>query len=141
MRTKVALGVIGFWLLVAVVWASQNVLGGALQGDPVTMRAALRDTLAQALPWIPVTLAIIAFVARFPISRTNWRRTLPLHLLALAVLFYFQNVLGVIGWWIVTGEAETLDQLVRDAALFTALRSHVGAAAYFAIGGVTQGLM
>lgn len=141
MKTKVALGVVGFWLLVALVWASQNVLGGALQGNPVTMGDALRGTLAQAVPWIPVTLAAIALVSRYPVSRTNWRRTVPLHILAVVVLFYIQNVLVVVGFWIAGGESETLGAMVRDAALWTALRAHVGAAAYFAIGGGTQGIM
>lgn len=138
MKTKVALGVVGFWLLVALVWASQNVLGGALQGSPVAMADALRVTLGQVVPWIPVTLAVIAVVSRWPVDRARWRRTVPLHVLAFAGLFYLQNVLVVIGYWITSGESGTLEALVRSAALWTALRAHVGASAYLAIGAATQ---
>lgn len=141
MKTKVTLGVIAFWLLVALVWASQNVLGGALQWQPVTMSEALRGTLVQTVPWIPVTLAVIALVSRWPINRASWRRTLPLHILASAVLFFLLNVLVIVGFWLTSGEYGTLDALVRNAALWSAMRAHVGAAAYFAPGAVTQGVM
>ncbi len=141
MKTKVALAVVALWLLVALVWASQSVLGGTLQGSPVTWDNAIRTALVQTVPWIPVTLAVIALVARFPIHGATWRRNLPIHLLAFAALLYLENVLVVLGYWIVSGNYGTFEALLRGGVLWATLRAHVGAALYIAIAALTQGAL
>ena len=138
-KTRVALGVTAFWLLIAFVSASQTVIAGALKATPVAMGEALTTAIVQTVSRIPITLVVIALVTRWPVGRDSWRRRLPLHVLAFAALLCLENSLVVLGYWISTGSFGTLNALAHEAVKWIVLRAHVGAAVYAAIGALTQG--
>src|SRR5262245_23589279 len=112
-KVRVVFAVAGAWLLIALVWGSQTALGAAVQGHPIPFGGALRSALVQTVPWIPVTLAIIALAVRFPVTRTTWPRHVPLHLVASVVLTFFDNVLVVLGYWITAGHYQSVGTLLR----------------------------
>lgn len=138
MKLRITIAVVTGWLLVALIWASQNVLGGSLQGIPVGAGEALRAALIQTLPWIPVTLATVALSTRFPVTGRTWRSHLPIHLAAFAVLVWFENVLVVLGYWVSLGRFGGLLELARQGAYWAVIRVHIAALVYVAIAGVTQ---
>ncbi|MGH7470585.1 MAG: hypothetical protein ACRENP_21780 [Longimicrobiales bacterium] len=79
-KTTVVLGVCLTWLLVGLVWGAQTALGSTVRGtDPIPLARALNTALVQSLPWIPVTLAVIALTIRYPLARTTWPRHALLH--------------------------------------------------------------
>ena len=45
-------GVVVAWLVVAIVWGTQNALGATLQGNELPMGRAVRMAMVQSLPWI-----------------------------------------------------------------------------------------
>jgi two-component sensor histidine kinase len=117
------------------------VVGASLQGNTVAMSTALRASLIQTVPWIPVTLAIIALAARFPVERRTWRRALPIHVGAFLALAYVENVLVVLGYWASNGVWNGATALLSGARTWTLVRLHVAALVYLAIGALTQGLI
>ena len=137
-RTRAVAGVCALWLLVGVVQASQAVLSGALQSEPVTTARALRDALLQTLPWIPPTLAILALAVRFPVTRSTWTRTLPIHLLAFPLVAWVENLLVVVGYATMQAQSPPLPALLRSAGTWTLLRLHVAALVYVTIAAATQ---
>ncbi len=127
------------WLTIGLVQASQAVLGGALQGQPVATPMALRNALLQTLPWIPPTLAIIALTVRFPVTRRTWKARLPVHLVAFLVLTWVENLLVVAGYALMQPASPDLATIVRNAGMWTLLRLHVAALVYLAVAAATQG--
>jgi two-component system LytT family sensor kinase len=137
-KVRIAVAVVAGWLLVALIWASQVVLEGTLQGDPVAAPAALRSALIQTVPWIPVTLATIALATRFPVTLRTWRRHLPVHIAAFAFLVWFENVLVVFGFWLSQARFGGLIELAWQGGYWAILRVHLAALVYVAIAGLTQ---
>jgi signal transduction histidine kinase len=133
--------VVAAWLLVAVVQGVQATFGASLQGQTLSFSQALRASLVQAVPWIPVTLAVIAMAVRFPLGQASWRRRIWLHLLAALVVAYVATVLMVIGFSLLGGSWGGWGALGRDAARWTAIRLHVSLVTYAVIAAVTQALM
>src|SRR5262245_27820885 len=114
-----------------VVWAGQTALGEAVQGRqsmPVTQM--VQGALNQTLPWIPVTLFVLWIGARYPITRTTWRRRLPLHLVLAAACSWMANVLVVLGFWMTTGNFRGLGTLARSAAVWGTVNFHVALLIY-----------
>jgi sensor histidine kinase YesM len=109
-------------------------------GNPVVASAALRSALIQTVPWIPVTLAVIALATRFPVNPRTWRRHLPIHLLAFVGLVWIENVLVVAGYWLSQSTFNGLVTLAREGARWAILRAHIAALVYVAVAGVTQGI-
>ena len=141
MSVRVIVGVTGLWLLIAMVWASQLMLGANLQGSALSAAAAIQTAFVQTLPWIPVTLAVIAVTIRFPLTRSTWRRTLGVHVAAFAILVYVENVLVFLAFWITQGQFSGVGPLLRGGAFWAAMRAHVGALVYVAIAALTQGIV
>jgi two-component system, LytTR family, sensor kinase len=138
-KVRVVLVVCVIWLLVALVWGSQTALGSVVQGNnPIPFARALQSALVQTVPWIPVTLAIVALTIRFPITRERWPRTAALHLLAAPVLAFGNNVLVVLGFWLLSGRFNGIGMLLRASAMWAALRLHIALLVYGAILGITQ---
>ena len=141
MKRRVVFVVCAIWLLVALVWGSQTALGSVVQGNnPVSFSRALVSALVQTVPWIPVTLAIIALTIRFPITRATWPRYTFIHLCAAGVLAFCNNVLVVLGYWTLEGQFHGFGTLVRSSAMWAGLRLHIALLVYGAILGITQAL-
>ena len=143
LRFPVVLAVCAAWTLAAIVSGAQAALGATLRGGsaPVPLGGAIRGALLQMLPWIPVTLAVVALAARFPVERATWRRHLALHLVAAVFLTFAANVLVVLGFWASQGTFQGLGMLARQGALWATLRFHVGLLIYAAILAITQGIL
>lgn len=137
-RWRVGFGVLGAWVLVALVWGAQTALGESLRGNPASLAGALRVSLVQTLPWVPVTLAVIALTVRFPLTRGLRRRHLAIHLLAALAVAFGANLLVVLGLWMLQGQMQGIGALFRGALLWTALRLHIALLIYAAIAGLTQ---
>jgi hypothetical protein len=137
---RLILGSTGLWLLVAIIWGSQTVLGSNLQGKPVATPAAMRTALLQTLPWIPVTLAVVLLAQRFPLTRRTWKRHLPLHVAAFLVLVFLENLLVVLGYVLSQGMALDARMLLQQAGFWALMRLHVAALVYIAIAAAAQGL-
>jgi two-component system, LytTR family, sensor kinase len=142
MKARVVFAVCGIWLLVALVWGSQTALGSVMQGDnPVPFARALTSALVQTVPWIPVTLGIIALTVRFPITRATWPRYTPIHLFAAGVLAFCNNVLVVLGYWTLEGTFHGFGTLMSSSAMWAGLRLHIALLVYGAILGITQAVL
>jgi sensor histidine kinase YesM len=135
----VVAGVAAAWLLIAVVLGSQSALGMSLQGNPVALGASVRTSLINLLPWIPATLIVIAVVARFPVTRANWKRIIWLHLAMVPVVTWIANVGVVLGFWWLAGSFNGFVTLVERAAFWAAIRIHVGLTVYLVTATLTQG--
>lgn len=138
MKWRVAVGVAAAWILVAVVWGAQNALGATLQGEPAPLVAALRASFVQSLPWVPVSLAVIALTVRFPLHRGVWRRHLAVHVPAALLVAFGANVLVVLGFWLLQGRFQGIEALLRGALMWTTLRLHIALLIYAAIAGLTH---
>jgi two-component system, LytTR family, sensor kinase len=138
MRLRIALVVTAVWVIVGVVMGAQATLGASLQGSPIPLSDALQTSLIQALPWVPVTLAVIAITVRYPISRATLPRYGPIHLLAAIAVAFIANVLVVLGFWLTQGQFNGVSTLVRQGALWTTMRLHIALLTYAAIAGLTQ---
>jgi len=139
-KGRIVAGVSAGWVIVAAIVASQAVLEGAMLGNAVTASAAIRSALIQIVPWIPVTLAVIALATRFPVNSRTWRRHLPIHLLALVAFVWIENVLVVTGYWLSQSTFNGFVTLAREGARWAILRAHIAVLVYAAVAGVTQGI-
>jgi sensor histidine kinase YesM len=102
---------------------------------------ALRPALVQSLAWLPVTLAVIYLAARFPLNRGNWKRRLPIHLAGAIAVTFVANVLVVLGFWFLSNRFNGVAALLRSAAMWTAIRLHIGLLIYAAIAALTQAVL
>jgi len=127
------------WLLIGVVLGSQSALGMTMQGTPVALAGAVRTSLVNSLPWIPATLLAIALARRLPVTRATWRRTLPLHLLAVPVVAFIANVGVVLGFWWMGGVFQGLGALLQQGAFWATMRIHLALLVYLVAVVLTQG--
>lgn len=134
----VALGVVVLWTVVGVVWGAMDSLTAGLQGEGQDLAPAILAALHQSLPWIPGTLAAIVLAARFPVRPATWRRTLPLHVVAVPVFAFGTNVLVVLGYWLRAGSFGGWSTLMVEGARWGLLRVHVAALVYAGVAGLTQ---
>ena len=138
LKTRLAVGVFIAWALIALVVAAQGAIGGALQGEPVGFGAALGGTFMQILPWVPITLAVIAVAARFPLDRRNWMRHLPVHLVAAPIAAFLVNFLLVLTFRVRGGQPLDVLSISNAAWFWAAMRFHLALLVYVAIVAVTQ---
>jgi two-component system LytT family sensor kinase len=142
MKARLALSVCVLWLIVGVLWGAQTSLGSSVMGgDAVPLGGAVKSALQQILPWIPVTLAVIALAVRFPLSRDQWVPYTLVHLAAAAVLAFFANVLVVLMYWATTGKFGGLVVLAQQGAIWATVRFHIALTIYASILGITQGVL
>lgn len=142
MRLRIALSVCGLWLLIAILWGAQTSIASSVMGtEPITLAKGVQSALQQVLPWVPVTLAVIALAVRFPLSRHKWPRYALVHLVAAAVLAFVANVIVVLMYWASTGTAGNVTSLARDAAVWATVRFHIALVIYASILGITQAVL
>ena len=139
-RTRIVILVVTGWLAIALVLATQTLLGGALMASAqrVGAAAALRTAMVECLPWIPVTLAAISLAMRFPLRRDRWRSYLAIHVVAAIVLAFVANVFVVTGFWALRGQFGGWAALADSAMLWALLRLHLAFLVYGAIVAITQ---
>lgn len=133
----VALVILG-WLLVGVVWGAQTALAATLQGQDVQLTGAVISSLIQVLPWIPATLAVVAITVRFPLDRARWKRSLPIHVLAVPVVAWAVNMLVVLGFWLRSGAFQGLGRLMSQGVYWATMRIHVIVLVYAGLAAITQ---
>lgn len=142
MKTRIVVGVCALWLLIAVLWGAQTAIGSnVMGGEPVTLVDAVRIALGQIVPWVPITLAVIALAARFPFSRDRWPRYALIHLAAALVLAFVANVIVVLMYWATVGKFGGFAVLARQAAVWATVNFHIALLIYASILGITQGVL
>jgi sensor histidine kinase YesM len=142
MKTRIILGVCAVWLLIGALWGAQTALGSTVMGGTaLPLVAEVKSALQQILPWIPVTLAVIALTVRFPLSRDTWLRYAPIHLGAAALLAFAANVLVVLMYWASNGKFGGVMVLAQQGAIWATVRFHVALLIYASILGITQGVL
>ena len=139
---RIILGVCGLWLVVGVLWGAQTALASAVMGNnPVTLPAAIKSALQQVIPWVPVTLAVIALTVRFPLGRGRRVRHAAVHVVAAPLLSIAANMLVVLMYWASSGKYGGFGMLMQQATLWGTVRFHVALLVYAAILGITQGVL
>jgi sensor histidine kinase YesM len=142
MKTRIVVGVCLLWLLIGVLWGAQTAIGSSVMGGkPVLLLDAISTDVQQILPWIPITLAVIALAVRFPLSRDRWPRYALVHLVAAAVLAFAANVLVVLMYWAKTGKFGGVVVLAQQAGIWATVRFHIALLIYASILAITQGLL
>ncbi len=142
MSARLVLGVCLAWTIAGLLWGAQTALGSTLSGaEPVPLATAVQGALLQALPWIPVTLAVVALTVRFPLGRATWKRHLPVHLLAAPFLSFAANTLVVLGFWTMRGQFRGVGMLFRQGALWGTVNFHVALLIVAAVAALTQSVL
>ena len=131
-------GVAAAWLLAGLVWGAQSTMAAGLAGEELALGQAVVSAWIQVVPWIPMTLAVVALTVRFPLRGEGWRRSAVAHLLAFPVVAWMANVLVVLGFWVVSGSFGSLGRLASQGVYWAAMRIHVMALVYAAVAGATQ---
>jgi signal transduction histidine kinase len=139
---RVVIGVSLVWIFLGLVWAAQTTMGAILRGvAPVPLASAIRTTLIQTLPWIPVTLAAIALTKRFPLSRHTWKRHLLAHGIAVAMLAFVANILVVLGYWVNAGVFNGVGTLLSQGLLWATVNFHVALLIYVSVVAITHAML
>jgi two-component system LytT family sensor kinase len=139
---RVAAGVCLGWIFLGLVLGAQTTMGAIVRGAAaVPLSTALRGAFIQTLPWIPVTLAAIAFTKRFPLSRVTWKRNIVAHLVMIPILAFTANSLVVLGYWASAGKFDGIGTLFRQGLLWATVNLHVAVLIYASIVAITQGVL
>ncbi len=84
-RIFTALGIIGFWSILAIASVQQvydNLPAASTTPFPIIV---LRQSVLWLL-WIPLTFAILAFTRTFPLERSRLGKSIPVHIVSCAVV-------------------------------------------------------
>jgi sensor histidine kinase YesM len=139
---RIAISVCALWLLIAILWGAQTSIASSVTGDsPVALGPAVRSALQQVVPWVPITLAVIALAVRFPLSRETWPRYALVHLVAAALLAFVANVIVVLMYWAATGTAGNMATLAQQGAVWATARFDIALVIYASILGITQAIL
>ncbi|MEO8564484.1 MAG: histidine kinase [bacterium] len=142
MSAKLVLGVCAGWVLAGALLGAQTALGSTLSGGTaIPIGRAVREAMGQTLPWIPVSLAVIALTVRFPLTRETWRRHMPIHLAAAPLMAFMANVLVVLGFWLRMGSFGGVAVLAQQGLLWATVNFHVALLIDLAILGITSGVL
>ena len=143
MKLRLVLAVCGLWLLIGVLWGAQTSLASSVMGasEAVSLGAAINAALRQIVPWVPVTLAVIALAVRFPFSRERWPRYAVVHLVAAILLAIFANMIVVLMYWASNGNFGGFVVLAQQAAIWATVRFHIALVIYASILGITQAIL
>lgn len=137
-----AAGVCALWVLVAVLWGAQTSLGATIRGaEPIAVGAAIRNALRQVIPWIPVTLAIIALTRRYPLTGRTLRRHAPIHLVAALLLSFAGNIMVVLTFWAGARRFDGVWPLIQQGAIWGTVQFHITLVLYVAVLGITQAVL
>jgi signal transduction histidine kinase len=129
------------WLLAGVVWGAQSTMAAGLAGEELGLGQGVVSAWIQVVPWIPMTLAVVALTLRFPLRGEGWRRSAVVHLVAFPGVAWLANVLVVLGFWTVSGNFAGVGRLASQGVYWAAMRIHVMALVYAAVAGVTQSVL
>jgi signal transduction histidine kinase len=137
-KARVILGVCAAWVLAGVVLGGQSALDVAMRGGKGT---PLSVAFIQTLPWIPVTLGVIALTIRFPFARGRWAVPALVHTIAVVVASFVANVLTVLGYMASSGQFGSVKDIVRGGALWATLHFHITVLVYAAGLAITQAVL
>ncbi len=138
MKARVILGVSAAWVLAGVVLGGQSALDVTMRGGKGT---PLSVAFIQTLPWIPVTLGVIALTIRFPFTRDRWAVPALIHAIAVVVASFVANVLTVLGYMASAGRFGSASDIVRGGALWATLHFHITVLVYAAGLAITQAVL
>lgn len=102
-----------------------------LKGSARPFFTVLRHSLIQAMPWAPVTIAVVYLVYRYPISK----RTLPIHIVAAVLMTFVANMFVVLAFGY-----HGMAALIKGAAQWAGIRLLIGMMIYSAIAAITTGI-
>src|SRR5881396_696731 len=78
--------IVGFWTFFGLLSASQLYIGLRMEGMNLPLWRVVGTNLCGWWPWIPATAVVLTLGRRFPVERGTWWRTLPIHLVAAALI-------------------------------------------------------
>ncbi len=139
MKPWVVLGVALAWVLLGVVFGSQTALRATMSGTPVPIGETILGSVVGFLPWIPATLVAIAIGARFPLTLKGWKRSLPVHVVALPFVSWVANVGIVLSFGMIPATFDGLVLLSRQAAFWGTMNLHWAALVYVLTVTLAQG--
>jgi len=84
------------WTLFAVYMALQEHYNALVMGQPMAWGRTFRAEFAYAYLWALLTPVIVRLANRFPVDQRGWYRTLPVHLVACALLTAVQKSVFVV---------------------------------------------
>ncbi len=116
------LGVVVFWTLVGLAFASQFYLSSTLVGRSVTWGQAITYSLADWYVWAVLSVPILAFARRFPPEGSARVRTALIHLgAALVVSFFYVALRAAVGQLhsLLIGEPVTFAEIFRPLLVKT----------------------
>ena len=90
------LSVTAWWTAEGVAWAARDALISESEGRSTTWGENLLPALVNAWMWIPITLALVWLVRRYPLERGRWPRSLLVLSLAVAVTLALR-IVGIMG--------------------------------------------
>jgi signal transduction histidine kinase len=137
-RARVILGVCATWTLAGLVLAAQSALDVTMRGGVPT---PLSVAFIQTLPWIPVTIGVIALTIHVPISRTRWALPLAIHIAAALVASVVANMLIVIGYMSSAGRPVAVGEVIRGGALWGTLHLHITLLIYAGVFAITSAVL
>jgi len=93
-RTKKCLIIVGGWTLFGLYMAAQYYVYRTRAGLPASWVSLLVQELSYALLWAGFTPLVLWLAGRFPIDRTRWVRSVPIHMALSIVLAVAQKMLS-----------------------------------------------
>ncbi len=135
---QLVLAVTAAWVVIAVVIGAQASFAATLAGGPAApLGPAVGSALIQTVPWIPVSLAIVALALRFPLPPGRRLAHALIHLGAAVALTFVVNLLVVLLYWALAGAFKGLGPLLEQGARWTVMRLHLGLTVYLAVLAIT----
>ena len=127
--------ILAFWMLIAVLYTSQNLLSKIVQGGEIDWARLLVWSLTRWVIWAVLTPIVFTMARRFPLERTQFSRGILTHLgvgtsISLVHLAIEITVLYLI--WLAFGEAIQIKERFVSLLTYT---FHVNLLIYWAIVG------
>jgi hypothetical protein len=116
------LGVVAFWTVVGLAFASQFYLSSALLGRTVTWQQAISYSLADWYVWAVISIPVLALARRFPPERGPMVRTAAVHLVAAllcsSAYVVLRALVGTLHGWVID-EPATFGDVFRPLLVKT----------------------
>ncbi len=138
MKARVIFGVCAAWTLAGVILAAQSALDVTMRGGEAT---PLSVAFVQTLPWIPVTIGVIALTIYVPVKRAGWALPTLIHIAAAVVASLIANMLIVIGYLLSSGRPIGFGDVVQGGAMWGTLHLHITLLIYAAVFAATRAVL
>lgn len=134
-RSLLWTGILAFWIFIALLYTSQNILSRLAQGGAIEWGRTLSWSLTRWFIWAALTPLVFMLARRFPIERAQLKRGIFLHLglgASVALFHVMMEVALLYVIWRLAGE--TIPTFQRFISLLT-YSFHVNLLIYAAIVG------